>query len=376
MPSYARLSLLVSDEARVHLALLMSSLSLREPPEVLQEVAVQLEHCASDLPAPGLVGAVVALSQLGPWPFEPPPGGPLINALEGCVLELPPGQLSGLALSAATLQHEMPVFWQQVHGGLLACAKDLSPRQMADVFLALATHQMCPVTLLEELHSRLPVELHELHADEALTIAWAMVAMRFSKSGHLLPLLDLALAAKDSFTVQEIHQLQQIILSLEQEVSGSAPKRFDPWLMEELSHGQVAEAILEEVCTHLEEEGVPYSLNETVEDFYHLDLAVQGEAVLVLDATTLSTAEAPRSAWITLKCRHLKHLGWHVEWLPLRRWEVMEKEVTKRGGMWRSCPRPSDWLLYSRELGKPKDFYIVAQQEFDQNYRIISSSLA
>ena len=30
----------------------------------------------------------------------------------------------------------------------------------------------------------------------------------------------------------------------------------------------------------------------------------------------------------------------HVEWLPLRRWEVMEKEVTKRGGMWRSCPRP------------------------------------
>ena len=22
----------------------------------------------------------------------------------------------------------------------------------------------------------------------------------------------------------------------------------------------------------------------------------------------------------------------HVEWLPLRRWEVMEKEVTKRGG--------------------------------------------
>jgi hypothetical protein len=29
------------------------------------------------------------------------------------VLELPPGQLSGLALSAATLQHEMPVFWQQ-----------------------------------------------------------------------------------------------------------------------------------------------------------------------------------------------------------------------------------------------------------------------
>lgn len=246
----------------VHLALLMSSLSLREPPEVLQEVAVQLEHRASDLPAPGLVGAVVALSQLGPWPFEPPPGGPLINALEGCVLELPPGQLSGLALSAATLQHEMPVFWQQVHGGLLACAKDLSPRQMADVFLALATHQMCPVTLLEELHSRLPVE----HADEALTIAWAMVAMRFSKSGHLLPLLDLA-AAKDSFTVQEIHQLQQIILSLEQEVSGSAPKRFDPWLMEELSHGQVAEAILEEVCTHLEEEGVPYSLNETVEDF-------------------------------------------------------------------------------------------------------------
>eukprot|EP00435_Cladocopium_sp_Y103_P007665 s1492_g2.t1 len=158
----------------------MSSLSLREPPEVLQEVAVQLEHRASELPPAGLVGAVVALSQLGPWPFEPSPGGPLINALEGCVLELPPGQLSSLALSAATLQHEMPVFWQQVHGGLLACAKELSPRQMADVFLALATHQMCPVTLLEELHSRVPVELH---ADEALTIAWAMVAMRFSKSG-------------------------------------------------------------------------------------------------------------------------------------------------------------------------------------------------
>ena len=40
------------------------------------------------------------------------------------------------------------------------------------------------------------------------------------------------------------------------------------------------------------------------------DVWCQGEAALVLDATTLCTAEAPRSAWITLKCRHLKHLGW------------------------------------------------------------------
>jgi len=53
------------------------------------------------------------------------------------------------------------------------------------------------------------------------------------------------------------------------------------------------------------------------------------------------------------------------------------------GGVWSCCNvfygrvlRPSDWLLYSRELGKPKDLYIVAQQEFDQNYRVISSSLA
>jgi len=53
------------------------------------------------------------------------------------------------------------------------------------------------------------------------------------------------------------------------------------------------------------------------------------------------------------------------------------------GGVWSCCNvlhgrvlRPSDWLLYSRELVKPKDLYIVAQQEFDQNYRVISSSLA
>eukprot|EP00434_Breviolum_minutum_P007012 symbB.v1.2.006186.t1/scaffold367.1/size382069/19 len=291
----------------------------------MQEVAAQLEQRAGDLPPAGLVGAVVALSQLGPWPQEPQPGGPLITALEGSLFQLPPSQLSSVALSVATLQHETPVFWQQAHGALLACANDLSPRQMADVYLALATHQMCPITLLEELHGQLPrlLSKDELPTEEALTIAWSMVAMRFTGSGHLLALLKHV--APQQLSSSEVQQLQQILLSLEHETKEAPPERCQPWLMEELSHGQVAEEVLEEVCEHLEEEGVKYSLNETVEDFYHLDLAVK-DMTLVLDPSTSSMAEAPRNAWITLKCRHLKELGWCVEWLPLRRWEMMGTE--------------------------------------------------
>ena len=52
-------------------------------------------------------------------------GNPQFASFEGMnvhrsrgVSELPPGQLSSLALSAATLQHEMPIFWQQADCGV------------------------------------------------------------------------------------------------------------------------------------------------------------------------------------------------------------------------------------------------------------------
>lgn len=47
-----------------------------------RQVATQLEVRAADLPAAGLVGALVALSQLGPW--RDAPGGPLMARLEPC----------------------------------------------------------------------------------------------------------------------------------------------------------------------------------------------------------------------------------------------------------------------------------------------------
>eukprot|EP00913_Durusdinium_trenchii_P023231 g21809.t1 len=326
----------------VHVALLMSSLQLREPSELLHEVAALLEARANELPPPGrLVGAVVALSQLGPWPQEPPPGGPLIAALETSLPTLPASQLSGVALSCATLQHEAPLFWQQVHGFLLSKISELTGRHLADIFLALATHQMCP-----ELHGlALPRLVEKLAPDEALSIAWALAALRFSGSGLLPQLLQIAQSAE--LTPAEATQVQQIILSLEQDVSAKALDRPKPWLQEEKHQGQAmarigchgscsslasecssrfAQEALGELCPPLEEAGVRFSLDEVLEEFYHLDLAIEGQRALVLDSVTRATAEAPWSPWITLKCRHLRHLGWEVHWLPLRRWEHMSPE--------------------------------------------------
>ncbi|CAK8995188.1 unnamed protein product, partial [Durusdinium trenchii] len=70
-----------------------------------------------------------------------------------------------------------------------------------------------------------------------------------------------------------------------------------------------AQEALGELCPPLEEAGVRFSLDEVLEEFYHLDLAIEGQRALVLDSVTRATAEAPWSPWITLKCRHLRHLG-------------------------------------------------------------------
>lgn len=62
--------------------------------------------------------------------------------------ELPSSQLVASVVAAACLGHALQGFWQQAHGALLG--RRLSPRHVVDVYLTLCTHQMCPVTLLEE----------------------------------------------------------------------------------------------------------------------------------------------------------------------------------------------------------------------------------
>ncbi|CAJ1366784.1 unnamed protein product, partial [Effrenium voratum] len=110
----------------------------------------------------------------------------------------------------------------QAHGAILAKLQTLAPRQMADIFLALATHQRCPITLLEELQPRLSVEMAP---EEALTTAWAMVAMGFTASGHLPALVDCA--ARAQLSPPEVKQMQQIILSMELAGKGAPPRSLE-----------------------------------------------------------------------------------------------------------------------------------------------------
>lgn len=325
----------------VHVALLLSQLQLREPPEMLQEVAELLRTRASELPAEGLVGAVVALSQLGPWPQEPPPGREVLEALGGCLGSLAPAHLASAALAAATLGHvQNSIFWQQMHGALNAACAKLAPHSVADVLLALATHQLCPVTLLEELRSLLPRVAPEMQPDEALTAAWSLAALLFTRAGVLPVLLERAL--QGDIGPAEARQLRQIFLSLrleegaEEAFKMQAPRTFQR--LSELaaeSGPEEPEAAVEVAAENLAErlpEGVAtIMLGEYVEDFYCLDLALQpsGEGArriaVVLDAASAADAQAPHSPFTTLKCRHLRKLGWDVEWMPLRRWEIDEE---------------------------------------------------
>ncbi|CAE7458654.1 unnamed protein product [Symbiodinium natans] len=99
-----------------------------------------------------------------------------------------------------------------MHGALNAACSALPPRSVADVLLALATHQLCPITLLEELQACLPRVAAEMQPDEALTASWSLAALLFSRAGVLPALVERALEGE--LGVAEARQLRQIALSL------------------------------------------------------------------------------------------------------------------------------------------------------------------
>ncbi|CAE8621575.1 unnamed protein product [Polarella glacialis] len=342
------------DLQAVHVALLLATLNLRGAGIVLQEVAEQLQLRAPDLTPAGLAGAAVALSQLGPWHSDPPPGAPIFEEVLLSLERMNPRELTACALAAATLGYEGSIFWQQVHGALLGCVRQLTPRHMADTLLALATHQLCPISLMEELQAQLPRVIDSMEPEEALTCGWAMCAMLLFHQGVLPRLLDLAVQSVDlelasgeaaGAASMQVNQLRQIALALELEPGAAWAKAAlapETWTKlralprvsaDDHAEGQAAEAVVEEVGTLLAEDDVSFTLSEVVEDLYVVDVAVSGSgpasgqrAALVLDVDAAAFAQVPQSPWTTLKCRHLKKLGWHVEWLPLQRWDALDEE--------------------------------------------------
>eukprot|EP00930_Biecheleria_cincta_P060127 TRINITY_DN45809_c0_g1_i1.p1 TRINITY_DN45809_c0_g1~~TRINITY_DN45809_c0_g1_i1.p1 ORF type:complete len:475 (-),score=109.66 TRINITY_DN45809_c0_g1_i1:406-1638(-) len=322
------------DLPAVHVALLLSSLEMRESQELLEDVAAQLEERAPDLPPAGLAGAAIALSQLGPWPLGSNPGNAVFEQVLKSLTALNPRELSACALAAATLGFDSQTFWQQMHGALIRSAPELAPRHMADTLLTLATHQLCPISLLEELMAQLPKVAGKMEPDEALTTAWSMCSMLFFNPGVLPLLIEKALTLP-GLSPAEARQLRQICLSLELEPSAAKAKAALPeaqlqQLLElpcslEESSGEAGEAIVQDLLERFGE-SQKVSVGEVVRDLYVLDLSVSGHRTIVLDAASKATSQVPQDPWTSLKCRHLQKLGWSVEWIPISRWHGMDDE--------------------------------------------------
>jgi len=326
----------------VHVALLLASLELRHPAELLREVAEQLEQRAPQLEPTGLTGAIVALSQLGPWPGTEAPGEAVLEELLGTIERLSPRELSATALAVATLGHESSRFWQAAHGALLAKLEDLAPRHVADALLALATTQLCPISLLEGLQGRLPGMVHRMDPDEALVSAWALCAMRLFPTGPLEVLVERACSGRGhELTEMQANQLAQVSFSLELERSASRAREALPvglWpdLLERrrLGHdrGTDDESAVEELGELLAEAGVGFELDRMVEDFYRADVALMPtpgrphRCVLVGGQGGGPGVEGPHDPWLVLKRRHLELLEWSVRWLPAWQWRSWTEE--------------------------------------------------
>jgi len=306
----------------------------------LHEVAEQLEQRAGDLNAIGLTGALVALSQLGPWP-EPVPGDAVAQALVEVLEHLGPKELSACALAAATLGVDELPFWQTLHAALLGCVEKLMPRHVADTLLALATTQLCPIALLEALQTRLTNVARLMEFDEALTCAWAMSAMR------LFPLpawtwLIRCLSNLEPATLTEMqgNQVSQVLLSLELEPSAKEALAMMPAaLVAAIDRGNFIgdqlcrdDETLEGFCEILGEVGVEFQLGEAVRNgLYMIDVAFHATEggsprAVVFGMQDKADAFEPHDPWSSLKCRHLELLGWSVTWLPVQRWRIWSEE--------------------------------------------------
>lgn len=324
----------------MHVALLLVRVGLRVA-ELAEEVAEQLEAHAADMGPTVLTGALVALSQLGPWGTVSP-GGALADALVEFLDALSLNELSAAALAAATLGVEELRFWQLLHGELLSRMELMQPRHLADATLALATTQLCPIVLLDALEGRVRAQAGAFDVEDAITTAWALCALRFFRP---LPglLAHVSEEAVSFLAVEQQRQLRQVALSLELESSAAAAKvALNPGVLAELGDaaGQGDEAahnteILEEIREALVEAGGSSEAlfaGEVVADgFYALDITLcpqpgcPGAAVL-LDVGGGEVSNGPRDPWLQLKLRHLKLLGWRVAWLPVRCWRAWDAE--------------------------------------------------
>lgn len=320
----------------VHIGLLMAALDLRRPATLVQELAEQLEIRAHCMSPTGLAGAVIALSQLGPWSTPPEVGGTL-EALVESVERLSSRELSAAALATATLAVGGQPYWQRIHGELLARASGLEPKHLADTLLALATTRLCPINLLVALQDRLPHLLGAMEAPEALTSLWAMCALRLFPAVPVARLLERASEAE--LAPAEARQLRQALLSLDLEPGAKAARlEVSPALRAQAERAAAAadfcardecqdEAVAEEIFALLLEEGAAPALTEPALDLYAVDVALgQARRGVVVDSASAAEAEAPRDPWTTLKLRHLEHDGWSIAWLPARRWQSWDEE--------------------------------------------------
>eukprot|EP00927_Polykrikos_kofoidii_P065240 TRINITY_DN61022_c0_g1_i1.p1 TRINITY_DN61022_c0_g1~~TRINITY_DN61022_c0_g1_i1.p1 ORF type:complete len:588 (-),score=119.79 TRINITY_DN61022_c0_g1_i1:192-1955(-) len=376
------------DMHAVHVALLMASLELPRghsalPAELLEEVVEQLEGLAEALPPTGLVGGLVALSQLGPWPASMSPGAPLAESVIIHLQDpnaLGSNQLSAVALAAATLGINNEAFWQAAHAALLTRIGSLGPRHIADTLLALATTQRCPIFLMEELQARLRVPgfLDDVDgADEALALAWSLCSLELYPPNVLNTLLErvcidaIAHADEDEHASAALQQasrlsemqsnnLRQVVLALELEPSAVKARaaiseeiwsrlRAHPAAGERSRTSSVMQEIGELVVEH---GGTAQSEDVFATDssgFYTIDLVVRAPvkvdassdqcpgddavAVAKVDATPSPSvalliddvspfdAAFPQDPWMFLKRRQLQHLSCRrVIWLPAKRW--------------------------------------------------------
>lgn len=324
----------------VHVALLLARMQLREPQELLMEVAELLELRAPDLSPQGLTGAAMALSQLGPWP-DPQAGAPIFDQLVECMDKLNAREASAAALAAATLGTSASLFWQRAHGVLLDLVPTMAPRHIADTLLALATTQLCPITLLEALQQQLHSTAWKMDFDEAITTAWALCAMQLYPPGCLTKFLTRVLAHGADVGGSEARQLRQIALSLRLDPAAAKAKEALPLHLQESLERQdpmaeecsPAEAAVAEELVELfgEDQGLQVTLSDLVEDFYTVVMVVSGyvnmpQLGIVLDSSSQAYADVPHDPWTTLKCRHLRLLGWSVIWLPTRRWNAFSAQ--------------------------------------------------
>lgn len=334
------------DMGVVHAALLMSALELRSNQPLLQELAEQLEARSSspEMSTTALMASAHALSQLGPWPV-PPPGADvaaeITKRMEDGSVSLTEATTSALAL--ATLGTDCRQFWIIAHGLLRQRVEEMTPKHFTDALLALATTQLCPVMLLEELRGHLHVALSDgMEPDEALTCAWALSCLRIFPD-EVFPILVRRASGAAAFGEMESNQLHQVALSLEldpeaasaragiSEVEWTKIRRPGSSLLGEASSADRASS--EELAELLDGQGVSCELGEQVDGFYFVDVAVRSSGAppvaIVFDVVSDPDSKTARDPFLQLKCLHLTSLGWTVKRLSSLTWRIMDLESRK-----------------------------------------------